>query len=927
MSSKTFARVPGATYRVQLHGGFGFRAARTLVPYLQRLGVTDLYLSPVFQARRGSRHGYDVTDPTRLNPELGSARDFEALTSDLRERGMGVVLDLVPNHMAIGPENRWWMHVLENGPSSPYAAMFDSDWDEDELLGPKVLLPCLGRPYGRTLEAGELELVQEDGQFLLRYFDWKFPVDPSTWNVVLGQGLGRLRDRLGAQHDVVRRLLRVMAAVRALPPRSDENPVAAAERVRGKQEIVRQLEELRQRAEGARHLEQAVARLNGRPGDPESFDLLDRLIHQQAYRPAYWKVATETMEYRRFFDVSDLIGIRVELPSVFQATHELALRVAAEIGVTGLRIDHVDGLYDPAGYLRDLQAALPSRNGSPFYVVVEKILEDGERLPARWPTAGTTGYEFSAAVTAALCDRPGIERLTRAWRSFTGTRSSFEAILLDCKRHVLRELFQGELTRLAADLARLARRDRHARHLSRRTWFGLLGEATASLPVYRTYVRDPNVSPEDVQTLDALMDELRGRNAFPPVAVEFLRLVLLLRYPSAVPEEQHAVWPRFVMRWQQLTGPVMAKGFEDTALYVYTPLLALNEVGASPQPPGDPVAALHERLAERAGSHPHALNASSTHDTKRSEDARARLCVLSEIPAQYRAARTRWSRANARFRTEVAGGRVPDAVEEDFLYQTLLSAWPIDLARLSPVLTKSARERKVRTSWLRPDAEHEAALAAFASRILEHPRFLDDFEPFAARVAWHGALNSISQLLLKVAAPGVPDFYQGTETWNLQLVDPDNRGDVDHEAHARLLAQVEGADPGKLWNTWRDGGIKLWTTSRALAFRHGRARLFRDGRFLPVHASGRRAHHVIAFARRLGRAWCLVAVPRLTVALAPEGVLPVDPKIWNGTRLELPESAPRKWTHALTGYVVEDAGDLAALFARLPHALLDGIGG
>jgi (1->4)-alpha-D-glucan 1-alpha-D-glucosylmutase len=803
--------------------------------------------------------------------------------------------------------------------------MFDTEWDHDELLGPKVLLPCLGRPYGRALETGELKLALEDGHFALRYFDWKFPVDPSSWNVVLGQGLGRLRDRLGSEHEIVRRLLGLMAAVRALPPRSDSNPVASAERLRGKQEIVRRLEELRQLPDGGRHLEEAVARLNGTPGDPESFDLLDRLINQQAYRPAYWKVATETMEYRRFFDVSDLIGIRVELPSVFEATHELTLRVAAELGVTGLRIDHVDGLYDPAGYLRDLQAALPSPDGSPFYVVAEKILEEGEALSDRWPVAGTTGYEFSAALTAALCDPDGVGQLTRSWRAFTGIRASFDQIVHDCKRHVLSELFQADLTRLSSDLARLARRDRHARHLSRRTWFGLLAEATASLPVYRTYVRDPNVSPEDVKVLDALMDEMRARSGFPAVAVEFLRLVLLLRYPSAVPEDQHAVWPRFVMRWQQLTGPVMAKGFEDTALYVYTPLLALNEVGAHPLPPQDPVATLHARVAARAARHPHGLNVSSTHDSKRSEDARARLCVLSEIPADYRAARRRWSRWNARFRTEVAGVRVPDPVEEDFLYQTLLSVWPIDGERLAPILTKSARERKVRTSWLRPSAAHESALTEFAGRVLGHDRFREDFERLAARVAWHGALNAVTQLLLKVTAPGVPDFYQGTESWNLRLVDPDNRAPVDHAAHARMLGELEDADPVELWKSWQDGRIKLWTTSRALAFRGARARLFRDGRYLPVSATGPRAVHVIAFARRLGRAWTLTVVPRLTVPLAPVGVLPVGPSVWRRTRLVLPEGAPRRWTHGLTGEAVEDAADLGTLFVRFPFALLEGV--
>jgi (1->4)-alpha-D-glucan 1-alpha-D-glucosylmutase len=911
---------------VQLHGGFGFRAARELIPHLRALGISDLYVSPIFKARRGSRHGYDVTDPTRLNPELGSEREFEDLAGSLRAVGMGLLLDLVPNHMAVGAENRWWMDVLENGPSSPYAAMFDSEWYEDELLGPKVLLPCLGRPYGRVLEAGELVLALEDGHFVLRYFDWKFPVDPSTWNVVLGQGLGRLRDRLGGEHDVVRRLLRLMAAVRALPSRSDQNPVTAAERLRGKQEIVRQLDELRALPEGARHVAEVIGRLRGRPGDPESFDLLDRLINQQPYRPAYWKVATETMEYRRFFDVSDLIGIRVELPSVFEVTHELALRLAAEGSVTGLRVDHVDGLYDPAGYLRDLQTALPSRNGARFYVVVEKILAPGEALAPDWPTEGTTGYEFSAAVTAALTDPQGVSRLTRSWRTFTGVRTPFSDILRNCKRLVLHELFQGELTRLSADLARLARRDRHARHLSRRTWFGLLAEVTASLPVYRTYVRDTSVSPEDVKILDALFDAIREKSTFPPVAVEFLRLVLLLRYPSAVPEDQHAVWPRFVMRWQQLTGPVMAKGLEDTALYVYTPLLALNDVGSHPVPPDDPVTALHEGLARRAAGHPRGLNATSTHDTKRSEDARARLAVLSEIALQYAAARTRWSRRNARFRKKVAGGRAPDAVEEDFLYQTLLAAWPIEAERLAPLVVKSARERKLRTSWLRPVSAHEDALTEFVTEVLGQAGFVASLAPMAGKVAWHGALNSIAQLLLKVAAPGIPDFYQGTETWNLRLVDPDNRADVDHAIEAGRLASLGEADPQTLWKEWRDGRIKLWTTARALAFRRSHGRLFREGRYLPVSATGAKASHVIAFARRLGRAWALVAVPRLTVALAPEGILPVGRKVWGATRLALPEQVPTRWTDGLTGQPVNSAGDLAGLFARLPFALLAGVG-
>ena len=907
-------RVPTATYRLQLHRGFGLRDALALVPHLDALGVSDLYLSPLTRARSGSPHGYDVTDPRVLNPELGTAEDLRALSSALRGRGMGLLLDIVPNHMAIGPENVFWMDVLEHGPSSPWARVFDIDWYEDELSGAKVLLPCLGRPYGTALEDGELALRLEGGAIVVAYFDWRFPVDVSTWRPILEAVRARAADR-GA----IDRLLELVAS---LPPRSDPDPGAPERRRAARAEVLRRL------APHRAALEAALASLNGTPGSPRSFDALDRLLGEQAYRPAYWKVATETVEYRRFFDISDLVGVRVEDPAVFELVHELVLRLVDEGVVTGLRIDHVDGLHDPAGYLERLRERAPGA-----YVVVEKILARGETLPGDWACAGTTGYELGALAGELLVEPMGVETLVAAYRAFTGTSTSFAEVVLREKRRLLREehgdavggpLFSGELATLARDLARLARRDRHARHVLRRTWLAALAEVTAALPVYRTYAREGAISEADRRVVDGALAIVERREPpFPPRVTDFLRRVLRMELPDGAPEAERGAWTRFVMRWQQLTGPVMAKGYEDTALYAHAPLLSLNEVGgAGPDVPVDPVAAAHRFLRERAGSGAPGLSATSTHDSKRSEDVRARLAVLSEMPAEWELHLRSWSRWNRRHGRTVGGVRVPDAHEETFFFQSLLGVWPMEPAdagelaqRVRESTRKAARESKVHTSWLHPHPEHEEALLGWVDAVLDpgNDRFRADFEPFARRVARLGAVNGLAQVVLKAWAPGVPDFYQGTEGWFLRLVDPDNRRPVDWGGarHALAALRVDEHARSDLLFSWHDGRIKLLVTARALAARRAAPELFTRGAYLPVPVRGAQRAHAFAFARSLDGAWALAVIPRLPAGLG-EGFAMGSPA-WDGTSLALPRGAPSRWRSAIDGRPVGSA--------RLPDVL------
>jgi (1->4)-alpha-D-glucan 1-alpha-D-glucosylmutase len=946
-------RIPAATYRLQFHHGFRFITAQALVPYLHELGITDIYASPFFQARTRSLHGYSVTNPLEINPELGSRVALKALVRVLKSRDMGLLLDIVPNHMALSHDNPWWLDVLENGPASPFARFFDIDWhSHNRVLEDKVLQPILGAPFGQVLENQELTLGLAEEGFFIYYYDHKFPLDPKTYQVILSHRLEALRAELGPEDPAISTLTGLITLAEHLPPRTVKG--AQRQKVRRQQqEVLKRNLWLSYQAHPAikKFLDGNLASINGQRGVPESFTVLEDLLGQQAFRLAHWRVALDMINYRRFFSINDLIGIRVEDPQVFERSHGLLFTLIRREEITGLRIDHIDGLYDPLEYLERLQERLlgeedPGRSGK-FYVVVEKILEEGEQLPREWPAAGTTGYDFLDLVNGLWVEPRGLERLKTIYAWFVQGSQTLPEMVYEKKKLIMESLFGGEVESLEHDLSLLAEKDRHARDISRGDLRRALVEAVAGLPLYRTYIRDFEVREEDRAAIEEALSRARERcPALHPPALDFLRRVLLLQLPRAWSEEQRRAALNFVRRWQQFSGPIMAKGLEDTALYNYNPLVSLNEVGGSFRALSPP--AFHQAMLTRAATWPWALNATSTHDTKRSEDVRARIHVLSEIPEEWKACLRRWHRWNRPQKTEVDGMLVPDANQETLVYQTMLGAWPLRTGeipalkeRLQAYMIKAAREAKVHTRWIAPQAAHEQALLAFLERIMEDSpanEFLRDFQGLQARLAFCGALNSLSQVLLKIAAPGVPDFYQGTELWDFSLVDPDNRRPVDFQQRAQLLQELkqkeaQGLIPllHDLLKDWQNGGVKLFLTAKALNFRKEHQDLFLKGDYLPLAPQGSRKEHVVAFARRHEKTWVVAVAGRFFHSLVSAGNPPIGREVWGTGRLDLPPAAPKSWRNIFTGEVLSAsrthqsrALPFQEIFQNFPVALLHG---
>ena len=924
-------RVPVSTYRIQFHKGFGFSDARALVPYLHNLGATDLYASPIFKAKIGSTSGYDVTDPLQLNPELGSEGEFEALVEELRSHNIGLLVDIVPNHMAADAQNPWWMDVLENGPSSPYATFFDIDWDPGlRAREDRVVRPVLGAPFGKVLEDQEFSLTLEEEGFLIRYYGRKFPVDPKTYGAMLGHVLHHSGNHelgmLGLQE-----LVRLIEAVENLPPATATDPEQIEQRLRDKENLKRRLWNLYKTNSAFQALLNETIRVfNGEKGNSRSFDRLEALLDAQRYTLSYWRVAREKVNYRRFFDIADLVGVRMEEPDVFETTHGLLLRLTDEGKVTGVRVDHIDGLFDPQDYLQHLRRRAPEA-----YLVVEKILHGDEALDPNWPVAGTTGYDFLNSVHAVLLDPGGLGILDSVYTRFTGLRMSLAEVLHEQKRGVVDQLFAGEALSLGVQLGLLADEDRHARDLSPAGLREALVEVTICLDVYRTYIRSAEVSATDRQRLEgAVLEASRRRTDLDRALFEFVRHVLLLEFPPGLSSEQRRAWERFVRRWQQFTSPVMAKGLEDTAFYVYNRLISMNDVGGIRGPMS--IAEFHQFQQARLAGTPFTMNATSTHDTKRSEDVRARIVALSELPESWAMHLSRWRNLNSRAKPVLNGTPVPDANEEILIYQTLVGAWPLDAEevpsfreRLQAYLVKAQREAKVHTSWMTPNGCYEEGVARFINTILEPSegnRFLTDFLLFQKRIASHGALTSLAQVLLRLTSPGVPDTYQGTELWDFSLVDPDNRRPVDYERRERLLATLGDRTLPDLLRNWQDGAVKLYLIRRTLAFRAAHSSLFLEGDYIGLSASGPREQHVLSFARRLAGFWCLVATPRFAARLSPAGNPPLGGWIWRGTLLHLPAGAPRRWTNLLTDETVEATEDGALpvrnILRRFPVALL-----
>ncbi len=946
-------RIPLATYRLQFNAQFRLKHARALVDYLAQLGVSDIYSSPLLQARRGSLHGYDVTDPSHINSEVGSEQDLEALSAKLQEHQMGLLLDIVPNHMAAVSENPWWTDVLEDGPGSAYASFFDIDWHPPRMmLQNKVLLPILPHPYAQVLENRELKLVFDQAGFFIQCFDAKLPVAPKTYLRVLQHRLGELQHKLASDHPALRELGGIFAAATNLPERVALSTEMAGERRMQREALKERLWKLYQDSSEVRtFVDENVRIFNGRKRDPASFMLLDRLLAEQAYVLSYWLSASDEINYRRFFAINNLVGVRVEDPLVFEATHAVILRLIERGLVTGLRIDHVDGLRDPHGYLRRLQERVGGSAGDdshpPFYVLVEKILAYGEKLPHEWPIYGATGYAFLNAINGLFVASDGGKKLHQIYESFIGDTIRYEDLVYEKKKQVMTSLLAVEMRSLSHYLAILAEQDRYARDLSRGDLANALTETTACFPVYRSYIRGFSVSAEERRYIERALECARRRNpGLASQCFDFIADVLLLRERGHVQPEQREARLAFIMRWQQFTGPIMAKGLEDSALYVYYPLSSLNEVGGAPDSSGVPAAEFHLFCRNRQ-KHGHTLNATATHDTKRAEDVRARISVLSEVPEEWDTALQSWKRRNMAKKIPVNGQNVPDPNEEYLVYQTMLGAWPLDKRdisafrkRLQDYMVKAVREANVHTDWSRPNVGYEQALIHFIKSITqpsEDNKFLPDFLRLQRQVAYAGAINSLAQLLIKITVPGVPDFYQGSELWDFRLVDPDNRGPVDFEKRVRLLAELQRQEEqlGRLdlirdlLDHWQDGRIKLFVTSRVLNFRRDHPNLFLKGDYQPLHATGPKKEKVFAFLRRTEDAWVVTAVPRFVTKLAPPGQPPTGEGVWSAGTVILPKGAPTDWVNVLTNESLKVRTSkqgrrlpLAEVFGKFPVALL-----
>ena len=922
------ALIPRATYRLQLNSGFTFKDATAIIPYLARLGISHVYCSPYFRARAGSTHGYDVVDHNSFNPEIGDREDFERFVGELRSHGMGHVLDIVPNHVGImGSDNAWWMDVLENGQASIYADFFDIDWTPaNAALADKVLVPVLGDAYGVVLEKGELELrfEPEFGSFAVFYHEHRFPLDPRTYPRVLDRVLTYLSDP---------RLEALRRALGELPIRYEPSGNQAKERHQEKEARKRELATLyaNDRAIAAA-IDAAARSFAGDPSTPGSFDALHELLEVQAYRLAYWRVASDDINYRRFFDVNSLAALRVEHEEVFETTHKLVLELVGQGKIDGLRIDHPDGLYDPASYFRRLQRRVGEVTVNaairPIYLVVEKITASFEHLPPDWPVHGETGYHFANVVNRMLVDAATRTRMDRVYRGFIDENLEWPNVAYECQHLVLRRSLASELNVVANRLARIAQLDRRSRDFTFNNVRQALAEVIACFPVYRTYIAG-TVSDNDRRYIEwAVAAAKRRRAATEAPVLDFVRAALLMELPAATDLIRDRMLA-FVMKFQQITAPITAKGVEDTALYRFNRLTSLNEVGGEPDAYGTSVQAFHADSQYRAKNWPHEMLGTSTHDTKRSEDVRARINVLSEMTMVWRKTIERWNRLNRSRKREVDGQPAPSLNDESLLYQTLLGTWPLEeldpagsapgnaafRERIEAYMVKAAREAKLRTSWANANTEYEDALTQFVRATLEAREgnlFLSDLIAVQKRLTRFGLYNGLSQVLCKLAAPGVPDIYQGNEIWDFSLVDPDNRRPVDYDKRRQLLGEFpEVPEAGwvrALVDSLGDGRAKLYLTWQLLQFRRAHEELFRWGEYIPLRVSGEHASNLCAFARRHDGELIICLAPRLYLRLLGERELPpLGAEIWENTVIELPrgfDSNQRPLRNILDGTAV-----------------------
>jgi isoamylase len=934
----------GVTYRMQLHGGFGFGAAAAQVDYLHALGITDLYVSPIFVAAKGSRHGYDVVDHERLNPEIGSEEEFESLSQALHQHGMGLCVDWVPNHMGNAPgQNPWWEDVLENGPSSVHALAFDIDWAPlKHELRDTVLLPLLPDQYGRVLERGELRVELEGGRFYVRHFDQTFPLGPKSLLELVESAAAStgLREDDPCQQE----LESLRASLAHLPGRRAPSKEDRKERHREKEVFKRRLERLMAASdEVAGAIRGALDRLNGTPGDGASFDALDRLLADQSYRLASWRVASQEINYRRFFDINTLVALRMEEPIVFERAHRKLFELIAHNAIQALRLDHTDGLYDPLAYFDSLQrqfkatmgldlSAAPDDASRPLPIIVEKILGPFEKLPAHWPVDGTTGYEFAVSAISVCIDSESEAALTELYREFTGDRRSFETHVYESKLRILLDSLASEVNMLARRLERIAASRRHFRDFTLVSLTRALIEIIAAFPVYRTYLRSgaPPAEEDARQVQLAVRQARRRAPTLDPSIFDFIESTLLAN--GANGEAERAESERFALRFQQLTGPVMAKSVEDTAFYRYPRLIALNEVGGDPASFGISLERFHAQYAERLRSWPLSMVTTSTHDTKRGEDSAALLVLLTEIPEEWRSVVYAWAALAQKHKSGAADAEAPTRRDEYMYYQALVGAWPFGwdgqaerasfVARMQAFMLDATRDAQDHTSWVSPDTGYDDAVARFVAGTLDDDAFRAPVAEFCHGLGSYGATNAIAKVLLRLCSPGVPDTYQGAELWSQELADPDNRVEVDYARRRALLAEISSSTDRaalieRLLDRWTDGALKLFVTHVALEARAERREVFVHG----DHAALPAGQHLIAFIRTTAQASVIVCAPRfprrLTQGQHPWTLGPV----WGDQTLLVPAG---RYRDAFTQREYQTHGTLhlAQVFETFPLALL-----
>lgn len=930
--------VPIATYRLQFQPEFGFGHAADIVSYLSELGISDVYASPIFRARKGSRHCYDGVDPNSLNPDLGSPEDWKNLVDRLREHDMGWLQDIVPNHMAFDSDNRLLADVLENGPFSSFYDYFDICWDHPskDLQG-RVMAPFLGQHYGECLKNGDIRLVFDADGFAATYGDLKFPLQIETYLHILGRPTESIKTQLGKDHPDYDRWIDALDNLESLVLQTDP----AVRRDHG-HAIKQTLQDLHCGNDAIRRLiSETLRRFNGEPGNIVSYQLLDRLLSQQRFRLCYWQVANEEINYRRFFDINELIALRQEREAVFEHTHALLFELTAGNIVTGVRIDHIDGLADPAGYLHRLRRRL----GNNTYVLVEKILAPDEALCSDWPVQGTTGYDFAYWLNALFVHRENEASFSGIYARFSGHGDSFEEVVYSAKKWVLSSRLAGDLDNLARRVKKISAQKRFADNLTLNRLKEALSELLARFPIYRTYLGQENTRPADRETVRTAISRAVHERPHLRIEFAFIRNLLLegVHFNEADDDfEMHRQCRHAVRAFQQLSAALMAKGFEDTAFYRYNRLVSLNEVGGEPGRFGCSVQQFHDTIARREKHWPHAMNCTATHDSKRGEDVRARLNVLSEIPIEWETRLEAWHAFNRDRRIRTGRGMVPDKSTEYLLYQTLIGAWPqvspvtnrfVD--RIKAYMIKAVREAGEQTSWIEPREKYESALAAFVDNILDpapQNDFMPAFVPFCKKIISFGLFNSLSQCLLKIAAPGVPDFYQGTELPQLALVDPDNRRPVSYGERERLLIAMRNdtshplSQVAELLENRADGRIKLFVIARSLETRRKQRKLFQTGHYLPLETSGPFGRNIVAFARRSGGQWCIVVVPRFVTALVRENQDPLGKNVWRDTAVRLPPKAPRSWGNIFTRQGVRGQTEIAVgdALQHFPLALLLG---